>query len=79
VKRVALLAALPLALAMAGDLELTPGNWRSFREKIVPAKNELAWQTIAWKTSFYAALEQAQSSEQPVLLWAMDGHPLGCT
>ena len=77
-RRLAFLAFLP-ALALAGDLDLGPKNWRSFEKKIAPAAEELAWQKIAWKSSFYAALEQAQASDQPLLLWAMNGHPLGCT
>jgi hypothetical protein len=74
----ALLAFLPAA-ALAGDLDLTPKNWRDWKKKIVPAQEELAWQKIAWRASFYAALEEGQKEEKPLLLWAMNGHPLGCT
>ena len=29
--------------------------------------------------SFYIAINEAGKTDRPVLLWAMNGHPLGCT
>jgi hypothetical protein len=77
-RRLALLLIAPL-VAFAGDLDLTETGWRSFKEKILPAREELAWQAIGWRTSFQRALAEAQEKDRPVLLWAMNGHPLGCT
>lgn len=78
-KKTALLVLLPLACAFAGDLELTPQNRLEWKKKIVPAKEELAWEDVGWRPSFFAALREAQEKDRPLLLWAMNGHPLGCT
>ncbi len=37
------------------------------------------WQTIPWKTSLLDAQRTAAQEQKPIFLWAMDGHPLGCT
>jgi hypothetical protein len=54
----------------------TLAEWRTLIE---PAPAELAWTEIPWRTSLWSALSEAQASERPLLLWAMNGHPLGCT
>ncbi|MFY9345981.1 MAG: hypothetical protein WAT39_26055 [Planctomycetota bacterium] len=46
---------------------------------IVPRPDELAWRTIAWRTELRTALVEASRADKPVLLWAMNGHPLGQT
>ena len=43
-----------------------------------PGSNEL-WRTIAWKTSLLDAQRISASERKPMFIWAMDGHPLGCT
>jgi len=50
--------------------------WRDF---IQPTKQELAWSSIPWKSSFQEGLIEAGTQQKPMLLWAMNGHPLGCT
>jgi hypothetical protein len=47
--------------------------------RILPAPEELAWSEIPWRPSLWEALAEAREQGQPVLLWAMNGHPLGCT
>ena len=37
------------------------------------------WKTIPWKTSLLDAQRLAVEQKKPILIWAMDGHPLGCT
>jgi hypothetical protein len=44
---------------------------------IVPAGTELAWHAVAWRPELRAALLEAGRDDKPVLLWAMNGHPLG--
>lgn len=41
-------------------------------------KNE-KWKTIPWETDLLVAQEMAVKSKKPIFMWAMDGHPLGCT
>ena len=37
------------------------------------------WKSIPWRTSLLDAQRAAASQHKPILIWAMDGHPLGCT
>ena len=50
--------------------------WQEF---ITPTKSELAWAQIPWRTTFYDGLIESDIEQKPLLLWAMNGHPLGCT
>lgn len=38
-----------------------------------------AWRTVAWQTDLIDAQNVAVEKQQPLFIWAMDGHPLGCT
>ena len=38
-----------------------------------------AWQQVAWETTYHAGADAAAKAEKPLLLWLMNGHPLGCT
>ena len=51
-------------------------KWLGF---ILPAPDELSWRKIPWRHEFGIALLLAKQQNRPVLLWAMNGHPLGCT
>ncbi len=44
-----------------------------------PSSDELAWRSIPWMTDLWQARELAARVGKPILLWEMDGHPLGCT
>jgi len=37
------------------------------------------WRTIPWKISLLDAQRAAIAQKKPIFIWAMDGHPLGCT
>lgn len=37
------------------------------------------WRTIPWTTSLLVAQHEAVAAQKPIFIWAMDGHPLGCT
>lgn len=37
------------------------------------------WRTIGWETDLLKAQNLAVESNKPMFIWAMDGHPLGCT
>ncbi len=50
-----------------------------WRERILPAESELAWLKIPWRPSFAEGMIDARAQGRPLLLWAMNGHPLGCT
>lgn len=46
---------------------------------IVPTAEELAWRAVPWRAEFRSALLEANRLDKPVVLWAMNGHPLGQT
>ena len=45
----------------------------------MPTEKDLAWTRIPWRTSFQQGLIESIEKQKPMLLWAMNGHPLGCT
>ena len=77
-----LLAALPAGAPAAEDPApaiLTSGNYAALRDRILPAPEEERWREIGWRASLLEAAREARRLEEPILLWAMNGHPLGCT
>ena len=56
--------------------EITYDMWKEF---IKPTKDELAWAEIPWRSTFYDGLVESDREQKPLLLWVMNGHPLGCT
>lgn len=65
--------------APAFSQELTEDTFAEWRDYLVPPAAEEAWLEIGWRTTFWDGLREAQEKQKPVLLWAMNGHPLGCT
>lgn len=61
------------------DVQLTKENYDLWRTHIVPAAQEQAWAKIPWLTTFKDGIVKAEEAEKPLLLWTMNGHPLGCT
>jgi hypothetical protein len=60
---------------------LDDATFATWRDAILPAPDEIAWKRIPWRSSLRSALqeEEAGGSVRPILLWLMNGHPLGCT
>jgi len=58
------------------SLDLTEGTYSAWREFILPTPDELRWQKIPWRRSWTEALGEAQTKNKPILVWAMNGHPL---
>jgi len=46
---------------------------------ILPKPDEVGWCSVPWHTELRSALLEAGDQQRPVLLWAMNGHPLGQT
>lgn len=61
------------------DIPLDEANYPAWRDHILPAASELAWGEIPWLTTFKDGVLAADSQQKPLLLWTMNGHPLGCT
>ncbi|MFK7817162.1 MAG: hypothetical protein AB8G99_00465 [Planctomycetaceae bacterium] len=58
--------------------ELTESDFVSLHKQLQPAPDE-TWRTIPWRLSLLDAQRQAAAEKKPLFIWAMDGHPLGCT
>jgi hypothetical protein len=70
--------ALAALLAVQGlrAQELTDATYEKWRDHVRPKGWELAYQKIPWRPSFWEAVIEAQEKDKPILLWAMNGHPL---
>jgi hypothetical protein len=63
-------------LLLAAPLPLT--DLDKLQAVIRPARGEDAWAGIPWMTDLWEARKVAAKEGKPILLWEMDGHPLGC-
>ncbi len=57
---------------------LTDAKFRELHAQLQPSGDE-PWRTIPWKIAILDAQRTAASENKPIFIWAMDGHPLGCT
>ena len=67
------------ALLLVSLLAAEPDRSAGLRDAVCPAATEDLWATIPWGIDLWAARERAAKEGKPILLWEMDGHPLGCT
>ena len=58
---------------------LNKSTYKMWKDFIKPTKKELAWAQIPWRNTFYDGLIESDKNQKPLLLWVMNGHPLGCT
>ncbi len=75
-------AGLSLLVNLAGVRAQGPISREQFDrlvQVIAPRPDEQKWLQIPWQTSLWEARRQAAAAGKPILLWEMDGHPLGCT
>lgn len=73
-----LAAAFSAAPGFAAD-PIAPAKFAELHKLIQPSDEESAWLSIRWHTDLWHAREKAAAEGKPILLWEMDGHPLGCT
>lgn len=64
---------------IGGRQRLDPASLEALVDQVVPGLDELAWRAIPWRATLRAGLQDATAERKPVLLWAMNGHPLGTT
>jgi len=50
-----------------------------WREHLRPSDDEEGYRRIDWIPSFAEGMRAASERRRPLLLWLMNGHPLGCT
>ena len=65
-------------LCAQAALGLTEAEFQKLHRELQPDPKAM-WQTIPWKTSVLDAQAAAAREGKPIFIWAMDGHPLGCT
>ena len=66
------------AWLVAGE-PIPPEQFGRLHALIRPSETEDRWLQIPWMTSLWEARQRAAAQGRPILLWEMDGHPLGCT
>lgn len=57
--------------------ELSDADFERLHKELQPGDEP--WLTIPWKISVLNAQQAAVKENKPIFIWAMDGHPLGCT
>ena len=58
---------------------LTPDRFAALHALLKPQAEESKWLQIPWLADLSEARRRASAEGKPILLWEMDGHPLGCT
>lgn len=58
--------------------DLDEPTFRKLHKQLQPSLTE-PWRSIPWKISLLDAQREAARVKKPLFIWAMDGHPLGCT
>jgi hypothetical protein len=66
------------ASSLASD-PIPPEQFRTLHDLIKDNAGKEKWTQIPWMTSLWDARKKAAAEGKPILLWEMDGHPLGCT
>lgn len=70
---------LTLLVSQAPAVELNDNNLAQWRDRIRPKTEEVCYKTVDWLPTFWDGVIRAQKEDKPILLWAMNGHPLACT
>jgi len=60
-------------------MKAIPGTWTPWMEHLQPTAKESAFATLEWRPTFAQGVLDANQARLPLLLWVMNGHPLGCT
>jgi hypothetical protein len=68
------MTALVLILAQVASAQL--GELQAL---IKPWPEETGWLKVPWEIDPWRARQRAAAEGKPILLWEMDGNPLGCT
>lgn len=81
---VGLLGSPNMRLAIADDPPDTPETlsletlaaWQSLIE---PSDQDLAYLDVGWETTIGNGVQRAVREHKPLMIYVMNGHPLGCT
>jgi hypothetical protein len=67
-----------LSLAVTAGDGFSEREFNQLHAELQPEK-DAPWRSIPWKISLLEAQAVAAREGKPIFIWAMDGHPLGCT
>ena len=71
------IACLTLVIQSAEGQRLDDAAFHKWHTELNPQDEQ--WLTIPWQVSLVEAQNLAAREKKPLFIWAMDGHPLGCT
>jgi hypothetical protein len=74
-----MVALLLLALGVQQPEVPDASNYERWLTFIQPDAKEQAYKEVDWRTQLWPAVQEARTLGRPILLWTMNGHPLGCT
>ena len=58
---------------------LSSAQFTALHAAVTPHGAGERWAEIPWQSDLGAARREAARQQKPLLMWVMDGHPLGCT
>ena len=73
-----------MSLILVAVLALTSGDGpkiseiESLKTLIKPRAEETKWEEIPWMVDLWEARKKAAQTGKPLMLWEMDGNPMGC-
>ena len=73
-----LLVAIVPTLELRGTQEWDDSLFADLHKEVCQCPDD-TWRTIPWKTDLLEAQRLSLAESKPIFIWAMDGHPLGCT
>ncbi len=74
-----LLATAAAAQSGLPPLRIDASTFEAWLERITPVPRDLYYQQIPWRLRLSEGVDDAARLDKPILLWLMDGHPLGPT
>ena len=73
-----------MTLMLAAFLALASGDGpkisdiEPLKTLIKPRAEETKWEEIPWMVDLWEARKKAAQTGKPLMLWEMDGNPMGC-
>ncbi len=73
------LGSTPVESAADGTPLLEGRSVSDWSARLEPDQKSLEWRSIPWHPTYHEGAIAASEAGKPLLLWLMNGHPLGCT
>lgn len=59
--------------------QLNSSNFANWLRFLLPTDEELGFARVGFYTTLWEAVLRGYREGKPILLWAMNGHPMACT